>query len=179
MLQLLAHLWGNYLLQSEWMAQNKTKRNWPCLVHCALYSALFIPLCWKPGWVSVSQPAGVYAWSNTFHWNALGMIFATHYLIDRYRLARCVVWVKNWMGPKRCWCRHSIGGQPAWTDDIKYIGEDFKVDDFYIWYAPTPPLWGCPSGYPPTTPVWFSTWLLIIADNTLHLTINYLALRYL
>jgi hypothetical protein len=97
MLQLLAHLWGDYLLQSEWMAQNKTKRNWPCLVHCALYSALFIPLCWKPGWVSVSQPAGVYAWSNT----------------------------------------------------------------------------------PPTTPVWFSTWLLIIADNTLHLTINYLALRYL
>ena len=34
-------------------------------------------------------------------------------------------------------------------------------------------------GFPGTTPVWLSTWLLIIIDNTTHVLINGLALRYL
>jgi ABC-type multidrug transport system permease subunit len=33
--------------------------------------------------------------------------------------------------------------------------------------------------YPYNSVPWMSTWLLIVADNTLHLSINYLALRYL
>ena len=33
------------------------------------------------------------------------------------------------------------------------------------------------NGYPESTPIWLSTWLVIIADNTLHLVINYLTLR--
>lgn len=35
------------------------------------------------------------------------------------------------------------------------------------------------TGYPYETPVWLSFWLLIIADNTLHLLCNYAALRWL
>lgn len=35
------------------------------------------------------------------------------------------------------------------------------------------------TGFPSTMPVWMSTWLLIITDNTCHLLINYLALRWL
>jgi hypothetical protein len=35
------------------------------------------------------------------------------------------------------------------------------------------------TGYPSETPVWLATWLLIIADNALHLAINFLALKYL
>lgn len=35
------------------------------------------------------------------------------------------------------------------------------------------------TGFEEQVPVWLSTWLLIIADNTLHLIINFLAIRYL
>ena len=35
------------------------------------------------------------------------------------------------------------------------------------------------TGYAPDVPPWLAVWLLIAADNTLHLTINFLALRYL
>lgn len=35
------------------------------------------------------------------------------------------------------------------------------------------------TGYPPEVPTWMAVWLTIVADNTLHLGINYLALRYL
>lgn len=33
------------------------------------------------------------------------------------------------------------------------------------------------AGYSPETPVWLATWLMIIADNTLHMTINHWALN--
>lgn len=32
------------------------------------------------------------------------------------------------------------------------------------------------NGFPPSTPLWLSTWLTIFVDNTFHLTINYLVL---
>jgi hypothetical protein len=75
------------------------------------------------------------------------VILGTHYLIDRYRLARYVVWAKNFLAPRGCnlpWseCRYSFG-------------------------------------YPPERPVWLAMWLLVIADNILHVAINGLALRYL
>jgi len=41
------------------------------------------------------------------------MIFGTHELIDRYRLARYVVWTKNWLGPNRPWVECSMTGYPA------------------------------------------------------------------
>lgn len=214
--QLLAHLFGDYILQSDWMTQNKTKRSWPALVHALLYALCFVWVCYLPGYVTVHNPPcvtyldergnetlcvteglqipanatgyNVYAvrpaadviHKGYFRWLPWLVIFSTHFLIDRYRLARYVVWAKNWLGPKKFWYRH---GPQAWSDDLEviknYAGENFKVDDYYIWYSPTPPLWGCPTGYPPTTQPWLSTWLLIIADNTLHLAINYVALRWL
>jgi hypothetical protein len=33
-----------------------------------------------------------------------------------------------------------------------------------------------PTGYPEESPAWLKTWLLIAADNTLHITINHFAL---
>lgn len=172
--QLLCHLFGDYVLQSDWMAQNKTKAFWPAWVHAWVYS---LPFALIGGIHRVS-------W-NPRLWDLLPwfVIFGTHFLIDRYRLARYVVYAKNWLGPKKFWYRHILSGRPTWTDDVEEIkhsrGDDFKVDDYYIWHGPMPPLWACPTGYPPTVPPWMAVWLLIIADNTLHLTINYLALRYL
>lgn len=218
MLQLIAHLCGDYLAQSQWMAENKTKRSWPAFVHALLYSLCFVPLLWSAGhWhfdkacvTSVDhfgnetvcsyelktppevEAYKVYAdklvWSpHVFRWLPWLVIFVTHFLIDRFRLARYVVWAKNWLGPRKNWyfyIGHKVGCHAFWDD--KYV-EEFTDPSGVRWSCvqsdtvnqPTPPLSACPTGYPTSTPIWMATWLLIIADNTCHLFINYLALRYL
>lgn len=125
--QILAHLWGDYIFQSHWMANNKTKNWWPCLCHCVCYTLPFILL--------------------TQSLLALAVIFGTHYLIDRYRLAVYVIYFKN-----------RILGSPLAVDKW----EDCKA-----------------TGYHKDVPAWLSVWLLIAADNTLHLTINFLSLNFL
>jgi len=120
---LILHMLGDYILQSHWMAENKTKAHLPAFLHAATYSVPFL---------LIGSPIAVLA------------IWVTHFFIDRYRLARYVVWAKNRL----------------WDDDF-------------------PPLKGCPTGYPESVPSWLSVWLLIAADNTLHLICNYAALRWL
>jgi len=127
--QLLLHLLGDYLLQSDWMAMNKTKSHLAALVHALTYSVPFLLL--SPSWIG---------WI---------LILSTHELIDRYRLARYVVWAKNFLGPR--------GANQPWKE--------------------------CSStGYPAESaerPAWLTVWLLIIADNIIHLLINGVALKYL
>jgi hypothetical protein len=122
--QLLAHLVGDYLLQSDWMATEKTKRLDVALFHGLAYSLPFLAL------------------GPTF--TAWAVIALSHALIDRYRVARYLVWVKEWLSP----------------------------------YRP-PPLAGCPTGYGPDKPAWLAVWLLILADNTLHIAVNGIALQCL
>lgn len=122
-LGLLAHLVGDYLFQSHWMATEKTKRWWPAVAHAVTYGLPFLVITHSP--------------------IALAVIVVTHAVIDRYRLARHVVWAKNHLAPG--------GSVPPWSE--------------------------CQAtGYPPGTPPWLAVWLMIIADNTLHLTINSAAL---
>src|SRR6185369_420407 len=179
--QLLAHLIGDFLIQSDWMAQNKTKRSWPCLVHALLYSLCFVPLLWHPHYpFNAGRMHG-------FDLMAWWVIFYSHFLIDRFRLARYVVWAKNWLGPKtfelvKMPLTNSLMSKSLHGDGV-YISSDMqscwvKVNTGHPTHR-TPPLEICPTGYPPDAPVWLSTWLLIIADNTCHLFLNYLALRYL
>lgn len=147
MTQLLIHLWGDYILQSDWMAQNKTKAWFPATVHALVYSAAFVLL----------RPS-LKAWA---------VIFGTHLLIDRFRLARYVVWVKNWMGP--FYEPVGIRRAPAYETQFHWVRKN-----------PTPSFEECKAtGYPPNNPVWMSVWLMIIADNILHLTINFLSLKFL
>jgi hypothetical protein len=115
--QIIAHFIGDYLLQSHWMATEKTKRSIAAGLHAFTYTLPFLFLTYNP-------------------W-ALAVICGSHFLIDRFRLARLVVWLKN--GP--------------WN-----------------------PLTA--TGYPADTPAWLSVWLLIIADNTLHVIINGLAIWF-
>ena len=147
MTQLLAHLIGDYLLQSDWMAQNKTKQAWPALVHALTYSLLFIPLAMRAG-------------APQLCWFA---IVSTHFLIDRYRLARYVVWAKNFIAPK--------GSVPA-----RWNGQEQRSYPRRNWDWESCKDTG---GYAPNTPAFMWIWLMIAADNTLHLCLNYLALRYL
>lgn len=122
--QLVAHAVGDYILQSDWMANEKTKRSLAALAHVATYALPFLFLHPSPA--------------------ALAVIVGSHFVIDRWRLARYVVWAKNFLGV----------GNPPWAE--------------------------CQgTGYPPDRPPWMAVWLLIIADNTLHMICNGLALAYL
>jgi hypothetical protein len=122
--QLLAHAFGDYVLQSDWMAREKTSRLSVALVHALCYALPFLLL----------RPS-LAAWA---------VIVGTHAVIDRFRLARLVVWAKEWLSPVR-----------------------------------PPPLAECPTGYPADKPPWLAVWLLIIADNAMHVAINGAALRWL
>lgn len=123
MTQLILHLFGDYITQSHWMAIRKTSSTWAAFCHATIYSF--------PFWFIAS-------------WKAFLVIWLSHLLIDRFRLARYVVFAKNFMGYPL----------PVWSD--------------------------CKAtGYPSDVPAWLSVWLMIAADNTLHLTINYAALRWL
>lgn len=94
--QLLAHAVGDYVAQSEWMATEKTKRSVAALAHVATYTAVFLCL-------TRSLPA-------------LLVICTTHFVIDRWRLARYVCWAKNlpWPG-RRPWSECAATGYPTTT----------------------------------------------------------------
>ena len=123
---LLAHGVGDYLIQTDWMATEKTKRWMPAVAHGVAYGLphLFI----------TQSPA------------ALAVIVLTHIVIDRYRLARHVVWAKNQLAP------HTH--RAPWKECSA-------------------------TGYSPDRPAWLAVWLMIIADNIIHLCINLGAVMFL
>lgn len=151
--QLVAHLVGDYILQSDWMASEKTKKSLAAAVHALVYTLPFLFL--------------------TFSWKALLVICATHFIIDRWRLARYVCWVKNFLGPKATFnveyipTHTNVGGKEMYTEKTTAVPWWFTWKDC------------AGTGYHKDKPVWMSVWLLIIADNTMHILINSLALRYL
>lgn len=123
MIALICHLVGDYLLQSDWMANNKTRSSWACAVHAVTYSLPFLFITRSPV--------------------TLAIIAGSHFIIDRWRLARLVVFAKNFIAPRSEW--------PRWEECSA-------------------------TGYHRDRPLWLATWLLIIADNTLHVIINTVAL---
>lgn len=80
---LIAHLAGDYVLQSGWMAVGKLNRWWPAVVHGVVY-ALPHTLITQSPW-------------------ALLIIGGTHILIDRYDAACRVAWLKNRLAPRSTW----------------------------------------------------------------------------
>src|SRR6266568_3801123 len=78
--QLLVHIFGDYALQSDWCAMNKSKRSWPCFVHVFLYTCCFLIL--------------------TTSWKALLVIGGIHFVLDRWHtIIRHLIWYKNHLGP--------------------------------------------------------------------------------
>ena len=134
--QLLCHAIGDYVLQSDWMATEKTKRSLAALAHVLTYALPFLFL--RPSLL------------------ALAVIVGTHFVIDRWRLARFVCWAKN-----VALCPLSWEGSGL-TEPGKRSWSNCSV-----------------TGYPSDRPPWLAVWLLIIADNVMHVLINGLALRYL
>lgn len=122
--QLVAHGVGDYLLQSHWMANRKTSSSVAAAAHVATYTVPFAFLTQDP--------------------LALALIAGTHFLIDRFRLARFVVFAKNHIAPRSAWPK----AQTA-------------------------------TGYDADVPPWLAVWLLIIADNILHILINAAVLTWI
>lgn len=118
---LLAHLVGDYVVQTHHMATRKTEAHGPALAHAVTYGLPFLAL--------------------TRRWQALAVIVGSHFVIDRWRLAKHVTWAKNQAAPAAYRPPHTA------------------------------------TGYPDDTPAWLAVWLLIAADNTIHLCINRAALR--
>lgn len=87
---ILAHLVGDYILQTHWMASEKVKRLWPAVVHGVVYTLPFLFITQSP--------------------MALLAIAGTHIVIDRYRLAKHVVWFKNQFAPKSHRTGHTWSG---------------------------------------------------------------------
>jgi hypothetical protein len=99
-LSLIAHGWGDYVIQTDWMATRKTSSWPPALWHAGTYALAFAPmlLAYVPAAKALA---------------ALAVIGGTHAVIDRYRLARHVVWAKNWVGgTRRPWRECSKTGYP-------------------------------------------------------------------
>lgn len=132
--QLLAHLVGDFFLQTDYMALNKKapglKGFLACYSHCYFYMLPFLVL-------TQSIPA-------------LLVIMVTHFIIDRGQLVPWLIWLHNLATPP------VVGEFHATWQECKANG-----------------------GYHPTRPAWVAIWLCIITDNTLHLLINYAAIRWL
>ncbi|MDZ7360606.1 MAG: DUF3307 domain-containing protein [candidate division KSB1 bacterium] len=112
--QLICHLVGDYVLQTNWMVRHKHEKISVAVVHALTYLLPFVL-------ITRSAPA-------------LAIIFVTHTLIDHFRLARHLIRLRNW----------------CWTDN----------------------------GFPEETPSHIAQAVSIVVDNTLHLLINFLAIRY-
>lgn len=173
---LLAHLIGDYVLQNQWMADNKTKRLWPAIVHGAFYTLPFLLITLNP-------------------WSLL-IIFGTHVVIDRYRLAKYIIWFKNQLAPK--------SSRFAWSPSKAIKTARASTSPPIVTSGSTGPLDASilvtgtiagmkvisvgdgiknPSkindkntGFPMSVPDWMRVWLMIIVDNTLHLVLNVLAI---
>ena len=91
------------------------------------------------------------------NWRQMAVISGTHLLIDRFRLAR--YW-NEWWGignPGILWTAWDVDAFP-WEYNWGLVRE--RVDEG-------------------RAPDWLAVWLLIIVDNTMHLTINWASLTYL
>lgn len=138
----LAHLFGDYVAQSDWMATRKTSEHVPAAAHALTYTACFLPVTRNP--------------------RALAVIAGTHFVIDRWRLAR-YVWAKNQAAPRLF--RH------RWDEHVSGTGyHRYEMMSSRGPYGEDP----CTAQ---SKPDFMAVWLMIVADNTLHLAINRWALR--
>jgi hypothetical protein len=139
--QIVAHLVGDYVLQSDWMANKKTRYSIPAAVHALFYTLPFLFI--------------------TLSWQALLIVAVSHFVIDRWRLARFVCWAKNFIGwPPTCY-GFSCGTENHVT----------HFDWMYLAWR------SCSAtGYNKDKPPWMAVWLMIITDNVLHLICNAVAL---
>jgi hypothetical protein len=99
--ELLAHLFGDYVVQSTWMAERKLVAHGPALAHALTYAACFVPLTRSP--------------------TRLAVIAGTHFAIDRWRLARYLTWAKNQAAPRAYRYRLASAGRSGYIESQPWL----------------------------------------------------------
>jgi len=102
MIQLILHAIGDFITQTEWMASNKAKMTktgyLSCFIHATIYSLPFLFIG---------------------SLNAFLVIWYTHFIIDKYRLAIPLTKLKNWN-----WKSENYGfndATPVWLSTWLFI----------------------------------------------------------
>lgn len=178
----IGHLFGDYVLQSDWMANMKTKANTPAFAHAFVYT-----LCYLPATIPYMSVGAGFA--------SLFIIGSTHFVIDRWRLARYVCWAKNFLSPRESRTDEKGVAVTIHADKIALgsiqrlkradgvvakmvvthiAGDTVTGNNIALWWHPWEECKG--TGYHKERPPWMAVWLLIIADNALHLACNLTAL---
>lgn len=151
---LLCHFVPDFWLQTDWMAMNKGKKSFNCLVHVLIYTSCFLIL--------------------TTSWKALLFIGVTHFILDRWHIIlKRMIWWKNHFPTfdyppfKYCSTTGYYDDSP-YNESTKLTGNDKLIMDAFVKKA-----WGEPRLF------FVTLWLYIISDNLLHLICNFIALMYL
>ena len=168
--ELLCHLLGDYCFQNHWMANTKTSSTFAALLHATIYTCAFLLL--------------------TPSWQALLVIWATHFVIDRFRLARYWVdfygvgksgQVLAFVMRRRGYGLGEVMVKPE-VKELRWVRADLlrkTAGDILHPDERNARLLASSLPYVADAPPWLGVWLLIVVDNTWHLTINHMALYYL
>lgn len=164
-LAFIAHLVGDYMLQNHWMATRKTSSSIPAAVHVLLYVLPFLVL--------------------TQDWRAIAVIGGTHFLIDRFRLAK--YWVEFWgngvegqvIGRLMRLRGYELAEvlvkpyekQTRWVKREALKRHKYVLAQEGIFGAHAQLAQNSLPRIEPAPP-FLSVWLLILVDNTMHLAIN-------
>ena len=154
MTQLFAHFFGDFVIQTDWMALNKSKRSFPCLVHVLIYTACFLPI--------------------TTSWKALLLIGVTHFILDRWHfILKRLIWWKNHF-PKG-YPQYKYCDTTGYYDDSPYNSEEVYRTDWcdIKGNEETLETFGKPRHF------FITIWLYVATDNLFHIFINYMAIKYL
>ena len=132
MIQLLLHLFGDFIVQNDYVALNKKKntlKGWLyCTFHCVTYSFPFLLIT---------------------DWKAVIGICISHFIIDKTNI---VAYFCAW--------RNNVHNPP----ELKRKYGNYDISNF---------------GFQLHRPFAITIWLLIFTDNTFHLILNYLFIKYL
>ena len=75
---LIGHLFGDYIFQTSWMAEQKKNKTFPCVIHCLSYTF----------WVFVFVPELLSHPSWLVDFVFVGLVFLSHFILDRTQLVR-------------------------------------------------------------------------------------------
>ena len=163
----LAHVVGDYLLQTDWMALNKKEKGWfgwkAAFVHCWIWTAcIFVAIL--PEFIAVIQPYCVESAAAITGSAALialitpigvgigilALIFVSHWVLDRYNFVE--------------WWLHLIGSKSYRCFNETYALAGSTIEDYWphnVFSAA------------------YTALVQTVADNGLHLLFLYLIMKYM
>jgi hypothetical protein len=97
----------------------------------------------------------------------LQSVVGSHFVIDRWRLARHVGWLKNWLSPSGLrWLGWSLAWRLSGGGTVPLP-------------SPVAPWSECSgTGYSKEKPAYMAVWLMITVDQLLHVACNAAAMQY-